>query len=408
MKLKNILFAALPLAAFGIVSCSSDDDNNTNTNPTYTIPTEYVFERNGQSTVDFTGQTQRLLMLAEFDAYSKNKAGFPTFDDSKVFNMFANTSNPFGDASLNTSGKQLRNKTAASVGYFSTNSVEANAVKVAFDGLFTEMGDVAANHATPAVPGTAGSIEDGKRLVNAKGLETNQAIIKGLMGACFLDQAINNYLDITVLDETKAANDAGTPEEGKVYTTMEHKWDEAYGYIYGLRTTNTDGTPKMYFWESYINTVNGNPHFAGIGTDIKNAFIKGRAAITNKDYKTRDAQIKIIKEKLSKIGAVRAVYYLEAGKALLSGDNSQTIKAFHGISEAYGFITGLRYTNNPATNAPYFTAAEVNAMQANLLAGTNGLWDANHASAAIDQICAAIAQRYGFTIAQATAEGGSH
>lgn len=406
MKFKSILFAALPLAALGFVSCSDDDSKNNN--PSYTVPTEYVFERNGATTVDHKGQTQRLQMLAEFDVYSKNKAGFPTFDDTKVFNMFANQNNPFGDAALNSSGKQLRDKTAASADYFSANTVEAAAIKATFDGLFNEMGDVAAAYATAASAGNAGSIEDGKRLINGKGLEINQAIIKGLMGACFLDQTLNNYLSTTVLDETRTANDAGTVEAGKNYTTMEHKWDEAYGYLFGHRTTNADGTPKLFFWESYLNTVDGNQHFTGIASDIKKAFIKGRAAIVNKDYATRDAQIKIIKAKLSVVGAVRAVFYMNEGKALLSGDPAVTVKAFHGLSEAYGFISGLRYTNNPATNAPYFTGTEVNAMLANLTGGTNGLWDANHTSAAIDTISASIAQRFGFTVAEATEAGGNH
>lgn len=406
MKFRSLVLSGLTVAAFTATSCSSDD--SAATGPSYNIPSTYTFERNGESSVDYTGQTQRIKMLLEFDAYSKNKDGFPTFDAEKVFNMYANTNNPFSDNSLNTSGKQLRDKTAASADYFSANSVEANDVKVYFDNLFTEMGDVAAAYATPATPGNAGSIDEGKRLVNEKGLEINQAILKGLMGANMLDQALNNYLSTTVLDATRAANDAGTLEEGKNYTTMEHKWDEAYGYIFGYQTTNTDGTPRRYFWESYLNTVNGNPNFAGITDVIKNAFITGRAAIVNKDYATRDAQIAIIRENLSKVVAVRAVYYLHEGKDLLSGDQALTTKAFHALSEGYGFITGLRYTHNPATDAPYFTAQEVNAIKASLMGGENGFWDANYTSAKAEELAATIAQRFGFTVAQAIEEGGSH
>ena len=406
MRFKSIFFYVLPVAAaLGMTSCSDDDSSST---PTYTVPTSYTFERDGQSTVDFSGQTTRLKMLLEFDAYSKNKAGFPTFDGTLALNMFSNTNNPFTDTALNTSGKQLRDKTAASADFFSSNSVEAAEVKTYFDGLFTELGQAAANYATPAVPGTPGSTEDGKRLVNGNGLEVNQAIIKGLMGACLMDQALNNYLSTKVLDETKAANDAGTLEAGKNYTTMEHKWDEAYGYIFGYQTTNTDGTPKLYFWESYLNTVNGNPYFEGITANIKNAFIKGRAAIVNKDYNTRNAQIAIIRENLSKVGAVRAVFYLNEGKALLSGDNAVTVKAFHALSEGYGFITGLRYTHNPATHAPYFTAQEVKNIQQTLLGGENGLWDADHTSQKATELMEQIAQRFGFTVEQAIHEGGSH
>ncbi|RYJ40403.1 DUF4856 domain-containing protein [Flavobacterium beibuense] len=406
MKLRTILFSALSFVTLSLVSCSNDDDNVSG--PSYNVPTEYVFERNGESSVDFTGQTQRIKMLVEFDAYSKNQAGYPTFDSEKVSNMFSNTNNPFSEEDLNVSGKQLRNKTAASADYFATNSVEANEIKMTFDALFTEMGEVAAQYETTGTPGVMGSVDAGKRLVNGKGLEINQAIIKGLMGACFMDQALNNYLSLTVLDETKSANDAGTLEEGKNYTTMEHKWDEAYGYVFGYTTINTDGSTKRYFWESYMNTVNGNPYFEGISDNIKNAFIKGRAAIINKDYTTRNEQIKIIKENLSVIGAVRAVYYLNEGKELLSEDNVVTIKAFHALSEGYGFIAGLRFTNNPNTNAPYFNGTEVNGMLESLLAGENGFWDASYTASAIDDIMLEISQKFGFTIEEAITEGGSH
>lgn len=407
MNFKAItILAAATFTVSSLVSCSSDDDNVNELS--YEIPSSYHFERNGETSVNFSGQTQRIKMLAEFDAYSKNQAGYPEFDAQKVVDMFSNSNNPFADDELNNSGKQLRSKTAASADYFSANTIEANEIKTTFDNLFTEMGTVAAQYETTGAPGVAGSVDAGKRLVNGNGLEINQAIIKGLMGACFMDQALNNYLSTTVLDETKLANDAGTLEDGTNYTTMEHKWDEAYGYVFGYTTTNTDGSVKKYYWESYMNTVNGNPYFEGITDNIKNAFIKGRAAIVNKDYTTRNEQIKVIKQNLSVIGAVRAVYYLHEGKELLSTDELATIKSFHALSEAYGFIAGLRFTNNPATNAPYFTGEEVNAMLESLTGGENGFWDMDYTSNAADAVSAQIAQRFGFTVEQAITEGGSH
>jgi hypothetical protein len=69
---------------------------------------------------------------------------------------------------------------------------------------------------------------------------------------------------------------------------MEHTWDEAYGYIYGV-----DGTK---FWSSYIDQVNADVDFNTLKADIDLAFRTGRAAIVANDYVTRDAQI-IIKLK---------------------------------------------------------------------------------------------------------------
>jgi hypothetical protein len=138
---------------------------------------------------------------------------------------------------------------------------------------------------------------------------------------------------------------------------MEHNWDEAYGYIYGV-----DGTK---FWASYISQVNADVDFNTLTADIDLAFRKGRAIVAN-DYATRDAQINIIKAKLAMVPAVRAVFYLQEGKEKLTTDKGA--KSFHALSEAYGFIMSLRYTNNPATNGP----VEVDAMLANMISGTNG------------------------------------
>jgi hypothetical protein len=114
-----------------------------------------------------------------------------------------------------------------------------------------------------------------------------------------------------------------------------------HGYIYGV-----DGTK---FWSSYIDQVNADVDFNTLKADIDLAFRTGRAAIAN-DYVTRDAQIDIIKAKIALVPAVRAVFYLQEGKSKLTTDKGA--KAFHALSEAYGFIISLRYTNKPGTDNP--------------------------------------------------------
>ncbi len=49
------------------------------------------------------------------------------------------------------------------------------------------------------------------------------------------DQILNNYLSPAVLDagDNVTKNDNDILADGKDYTTMEHKWDEAFGYLYG-------------------------------------------------------------------------------------------------------------------------------------------------------------------------------
>jgi hypothetical protein len=304
--------------------------------------------------------------------------------------------------SLNTSGKKLSDKTAASVDYFSGINTEQTEIRNTFKALFNNT-DALTNGNIEASAGVAGYYMDGtkKRYFNANGLEPQQVFSKGMMGACLLDQVVNNYLSKTKLDAASnvANNTNKVVETGKTYTTMEHAWDEAYGYIYG--NDNLTANPAVYkFWSSYINQVNADPNFNTTKDAILKAFIQGRVAITKADYTTRDAQIAIIRAALSKVPAVRAVFYLNEGKTKLGG-TAKGKAAFHALSEAYGFIWCLRFTQNPATKAPYFSKEEVDGMLADLTKGNNGLYDVDYLSTALDAIATKIATRFGFTVEQA-------
>ena len=399
MKYSNLLYSALTIASLSIISCTNDDSTSEEPIANYTVPATYTFERNSSTTVDFSGQSSRLLMLEEMGNVIKNAATNGTIADKTVLsNMYSNSNNPFSTTDLNTSGKQLKDKTAASKDYFELylgggSTSEKLSVQAFFESQLTLAQQ--ASLGTNAAAGVAGAYLDGtsKRLFAPNGLEPQQILLKGMMGASFMDQIVNNYLSKNKLDEgsNKTNNSNKIVETGKTYTTMEHNWDEAYGYIYGV-----DGTK---FWSSYISQVNADADFNTLTADINLAFRKGRAAIVANDYATRDAQIAIIKAKLALVPAVRAVFYLQEGKGKLVTDKGA--KAFHALSEAYGFIISLRYTNNPATNAPYFTKSEVDAMLANMVSGTNGLWDIDTLGAKLDAMSTQIAVKFGFTVTQA-------
>jgi hypothetical protein len=398
MRFQKILLASLAVVALTATSCS---DNDSPAEPTfdYKVPETYVFERNAATTVDFSGQKSRVLMLDEMGTYVKTQgATGSNVDNLKLAAMYSNTGNSFSSADLNTSGKRLKDKTAASLDYFSVNSIEQSNVRAFFETTFTDVN--AASKGAAAAAGVAGIYE--KRYYSANGLEPVQVFLKGMMGACFMDQVVNNYLSVNKLDEgTNRADNTNKVQDGtKSYTKMEHAWDEAYGYIYGADDlTTTPATPVFKFWSSYIHQVNADADFNTIKADINLAFRKGRAAITANDYATRDAQINIIKAKLALIPAVRAVFYLQEGKGKLTTDGGA--KAFHALSEGYGFIMSLRYTNKPGTNNPYFTKSEVDAMLASMTSGTNGLWDINTLPAKLDKLSADIAAKFGFTVDQA-------
>jgi hypothetical protein len=321
---------------------------------------------------------------------------------TKLSSMYSNTDDQFISATLNASSDQLKDKTAASVDYFEMNMgggsiAEQESVRSFFENQFTNAS--LASTGAVASAGVAGSYLDGTsvRLFAANGLEPQQVFLKGSMGATLLDQIINNYLSVNILDEddNREKNTNKVMVTDQNYTEMEHHWDRAYGYIFGADVAGT--TPVLKFWSSYISQVNADSDFNTLLGDIDLAFRKGRAAIVNNDYAQRDAQIDIIKSKLALVPAVRAVHYLQEGKDLLGTDSGAA--AFHALSEAYGFIMSLRYTNKPGTNNPFFSKAEVDMMLAQLISGTNGLW--NVTPAILDSLSDAIALRFGFTVEQA-------
>ncbi len=407
MKISKLLNLLCLSGVLALGSCSDDDDNSLGENQ-IDEPDTYVFERNGETTVSFGGQTTRIKMAEELISSFKDTS----FDEVKIDAMFAHVegANDFSEATLNSSDKSVRSKTAASRDYFSANTTDATAIKQEFDGwIKSQVDEVFPNWAMPAVAGTAGVIQEAgggsNRYVNANGLELNQAFNKSLIGALMVDQALNNYLGTAVLDEANNVqnNDEEIVAEGKNYTTMEHKWDEAYGYLYGTSsntvTPNTTIGEDDSFLNKYIGRVEEDTDFVGIATDIYNAFKKGRAAIVAKDYTVRNEQAAIIREKVSEVIGVRAVYYLQQGKNGLEAGTVDQASVFHDLSEGYGFIYSLPFTRNPNTNAPYFTRTEVQTLLQQLMGGTNGLWSVTPET--LQTISETIAAKFSFTVAQA-------
>ncbi|QWX82735.1 DUF4856 domain-containing protein [Cellulophaga sp. HaHaR_3_176] len=397
----------LPLcASLLFVSCDNDDNDSVEEIEGITNPSLYMFERDGISTVSFDGQTTRILMAGEtVDALR----AFDTATETSLNAMFAHEegANDFSDTALNSSDKSLRSKVAASSDFFAANTTEAAIIKADFEGYIAgQINEVFPNENTVASAGVAGQIADGTstRYVNANGLEYNQMFAKSLLGALMTDQILNNYLSTSVLDaeSNRENNDNDVLEDGKTYTSMEHKWDEAYGYIYG--TSENIANPNLTigeddkFLNEYTGRVNDDADFSTIASEIFEAFKLGRAAIVAKQYDVRDEQAEIIREKISEVIAVRGIYYLQQAKTKIVSE--ERTGSFHALSEAYGFVYSLRFTRKPGTNTPFFSKEEVDGLLLQLLGdGENGLWDLE--AETIEEISEAIAAKFDFTVAQA-------
>ena len=110
---------------------------------------------------------------------------------------------------------------------------------------------------------------------------------------------------------------------------MEHKWDEAFGYLYGQEAdysradlgsapTGNGTTLNKYFKK--INDSN----MPGIAQTVYDAFKLGRAAIVAGDYILRDEQSAIVAENLDKIIAQKAIDYLSGAASTLAGGGPST------------------------------------------------------------------------------------
>jgi len=390
------------------VSCSNDDDvSDPVLPPQLEVPATFTFERDGQSTVNFPGQTQRILMGEEMRGAFLD---FTTLDANPglLDDMFANANNTFANTDLNASSRQIRNTVADSEDFFLDNATEAAIIRAEFDSYIDDqIDDIRVNRNRAAASGVSGQIADGTstRYVTGEGLEPNQLFTKGLVGALMLDQIVNNYVSVTLLDAgtNREDNDNQIPRnDNGTDTQMEHFWDEAYGYVYGTSIDETNPNATIgnddNFLNRYIGLVDRDPDFNGIAETIFQAFLTGRAAITQNFYDVRDEQAEIIREQLAIVTAVRGIFYLQSGGREFAANNEGG--AFHDISEGLGFIISLQFTRRPNSDDPYFTREQVNGFIDTLLGdGPNGLWDVTQET--LDAVSASIAAEFDFTVEQA-------
>ncbi len=302
----------------------------------YTIPTTYNF-----SNTDFANSTRCITMLGEITTYLRSThtsttASQPTLDAQKLKNMYINANNAFANADLNGSGIQLKDKTGNEFGFqatLETSFEDAAAASI-----------VAAADATntTASNGTKGKLISPARaiLVDANGFEYKEFTEKGIMGAVFYYQATTLLTNINSYDNVTVTNGM---------TTQERAWDEAFGY-FGVPVDFPINTTGLKNWGSYANSVNSA---IGCNTIIMDAFLKGRAAISNKDNTARDAASKVVMNTWEKVAAAKCISYLKGAKNNLTDAGT----LHHNLSEGHGFVTSFKY--NPSR---IISDADINAL----------------------------------------------
>lgn len=332
MKLNLVYVAAAMSAYVMIFSCKKDND--TPEIEPYTVPDTYSF-----SDVEYKESAARISMWFGYTGIlgrsfarqlSQDTINYLWNNTNSAFTAETASNIPYTFDALNTLSYKLSDKTA-----------DAAAFKAYADSMVV----VSQYYNTPASRGVAGKI--GSRIFNYTGLEFNQAVAKGLMGA------MSMYNIIMIMDKIPQDNNTTSiPGSG---TAMQHNWDLAFGYLgipkdydtsfnYGAAPVKADRPLGLggYFAErgKYIKS----------GGKVFEAFRKGRAAIGAKDYAVRDEAIATIKEYVEKTIAAAAYYYITAPQT-----QAEFSAKFHGLSEAYGFIEALKYrsSGSPLTVANY-------------------------------------------------------
>jgi hypothetical protein len=344
MKTRVLTLTAIACSVLA-VSCDKDD-NDFN----YTVPDSYNF-----TNVEFAEATASINMWQGFQVYLGRGATRQLSQDTVNY-LWNNTNNAFTSefisnlpntaAQLNASGFKL-----------STRTADPTVIKTLADSMVV----VSQFYNTAGAEGKPG--KQGSRIFNYSGLEFNQLVAKGMMGALAMAK-INAHLDAAV------AADNSTITAGKG-TAMEHEWDMAFGYV-GIPTDYD--TAKVYTSTDPKRPLAIGGYFAERGKYIKagytvfEAFRKGRAAIAAKDYKTRDAAIATIKEYIEKAIAAACYYYVTSPQAKTNKSDQ-----LHELSEGRGFIIALKHraSTSKLTASNYQTLVSILGVDQNAYALIN-------------------------------------
>lgn len=339
MLQSELLIDRIPKFSFLIIilailatACDVSDSNDDNL---IDPPEIYEFTRNGESTVSYPGQTDRLNMVEEMKDYIAQANNGNVISEQALLDMFENTDGNGGGNFSFTSDRQLKNKTFAP-------DLDNNL----FEGFFADAATASenGNNGVRAEDGVAGLIEredsGNDILVDEKGREFTQLIEKGLMGAVFYNQIFNVYLT-----EDRIGPDVENEElaEGKNYTPKEHHFDEAYGY-FDAPVDFSSSWPEsrndeLRFWNKYSN---GSDEQLGFNDTIMDAFILGRTAIVNHNQNELNQQVDVLYETLELLAAATAVHYINGTLGHLNNGNQG--EAFHTLSEAWAFVNALKYS----------------------------------------------------------------
>ncbi|MEM1323612.1 MAG: DUF4856 domain-containing protein [Bacteroidota bacterium] len=355
----------------------------------FTVPTVYDVDNGVFAPGAYNGQIRRLAQLQEIVDSSRNE---PILWDIR-------------EAMTNEGLDKFASATAQGNSNLISKIDELNydgdigPVDQSISERFAEMADSMvmssqANFTVTATNGTAGMITTGttKRHVSAKGLEYIQLFEKGLYGAIFYDQMVDDYLRPSqsgaenAKGNNREANSANYDAQG---TDRQHRFDEVFGYLganpltypNASNTSNGDGS----FIANYTFDFSDETEAAfgiNLAQKLMDAFLFGRSVLkagegefpnnesTNEDYyEAARADIKLYTE----LGLAAAAYhYLNDAIADITDEDK-----IHHLSEALAFIYALSFNSEGRLSATEAHAVLIALGWSSSDASLGGVYDIN-------------------------------
>jgi len=293
----NFRLSALAIATLSatLVGCGGDSDSPTpevvTEPPAFEAPTTYIFANvDDESTVSYSGQTARHILIADLKAATAAVSDSSTTADFDYFFRFDSDLNGDNNFDFAISGQTLEQTTYNSISpgkdlvskiagedpalldgeFFGWGTVATPTALV--DQYFSDLVTTAANGYTIETTNDSAAAVT-TAYVSEHGLDYVQLIQKFLLGAVTFSQGTGDYLQT---DFGAASN--LTVVDGKTYTTAEHKWDEAFGYFGATRNFND-------FTDDEIAVKGGRPEFQGYNDadgsgllDLRSEVIFGNSA----------------------------------------------------------------------------------------------------------------------------------
>ena len=301
---------------FLIAGCKKNNDTTTTKQPTYTVPTTYSFP-----SFSDTNSLKLLAMADQIGAMinTANVKGGKAVSTQVLTSLFNNTGGYFVDSALrlNSSGLRLADYVSAAqktdlLNYFDSVGLYSQSTTTASAGV----AGVSPSSASP----------NKLYLLSPNGVFYSQVVKKTMQG--MTGYAIGN---LYLADSINTSSDTNV---------LKHYWDAAFG-LFGVPVNFPTVVTGLRYWGSYSNQVNAGFH---ANTSIMNAFLIGRAAISNNDLTTMKTQANILIRSFDTLNAAAIVQEMhETNTNVEAGD---AVAAYGTLSESLGFVRDLIYNTS--------------------------------------------------------------